>query len=199
LQQTEKPAGGLRELKKARTRSAIQEHALRLFLEQGYDATTVEQIAQAAEVSPSTFFRYFRTKEDVLLYDNFDPLLIAELRKVPADVPPIAALRQALHAVFDVIPAEQRELERARGRLIWHAPELKARVLVQMQEGVGMVSGLIAERTGHDPTDPRVRALTGAIIGVIMASMLDVVGEPDADYLVVADRALELLEQGLPL
>jgi transcriptional regulator GlxA family with amidase domain len=53
---------GLRERKKTKTRAAIREHALRLFREQGYEATTVEQIAEAAEVSHSTFFRYFPTK-----------------------------------------------------------------------------------------------------------------------------------------
>jgi AcrR family transcriptional regulator len=64
---------GLRERKKAKTRAAIQAHALRLFAKQGYDETTIDQIADAAEVSQSTFFGYFPTKEDVVLHDRFDP------------------------------------------------------------------------------------------------------------------------------
>ena len=91
---------GLRERKKAKTRAAIQEHALRLFREQGYDATTVEQIAEAAEVSPSTFFRYFPTKEDVVAYDALDPLVMAAWRAQPADMRPIAAMRKAMWDVF---------------------------------------------------------------------------------------------------
>jgi AcrR family transcriptional regulator len=66
------PPLGLRERKKARTRAAIQEQALHLFAAQGYAATTVRQIADAAEVSESTFFRYFPTKEDVVMHDRFD-------------------------------------------------------------------------------------------------------------------------------
>lgn len=199
MQQTEKPAGGLRELKKARTRTAIQRHALRLFRAQGYAATTVEQIAQAAEVSPSTFFRYFPTKEDVVLYDDFDPRLIAALREVPLDVPPIRAIREALRAVLAEIPPDQRDLERERGRLAFTVPELQARLLVDMQESVGLTAVLIAERTGRDPKDFEVRTLTGAMMGVMLASMNGAIDDPDADYLDLADRALAHLEQGLPL
>ena len=82
---------GLRERKKARTRAAIREHAFRLFREQGYDATTVEQIADAAEVSPSTFFRYFPTKEDVVLQDDMDLLWLEAVKAQPPELGPIAA------------------------------------------------------------------------------------------------------------
>src|SRR5439155_23369413 len=98
---------GLRERKKARTRAAIREHAFRLFREQGYDATTVEQIADAAEVSPSTFFRYFPTKEDVVLQDDMDLLWLEAIREQPPEVGAIAALREGMHAAFASMSAEQ--------------------------------------------------------------------------------------------
>src|SRR5579884_1838391 len=88
------PPRGLRERKKAKTKAAIQHHALRLFQQQGYDTTTVEQIAEAAEISPSTFFRYFPNKEDVVLYDDFDPLIFAAFEAQPADLSPLEAMRR---------------------------------------------------------------------------------------------------------
>src|SRR5690606_7272503 len=66
---------GLRERKKIKTRMAIREATYDLIKEQGYDGTTVEQIAERAEVSPSTVFRYFPTKEDIVLTDEYDPLV----------------------------------------------------------------------------------------------------------------------------
>src|SRR5580704_12068662 len=92
--------GGLRELKKARTRASIREHALRLFREQTYQGTTVEQIAAAAEVSPSTFFRYFPTKEDIVLQDDMDTRMIEALERQPAGLDPLSAVRAATQEVF---------------------------------------------------------------------------------------------------
>jgi AcrR family transcriptional regulator len=79
--------GGLRERKKQRTKEAIQREAMRLFKRQGYEETTIEQIASAAEISPSTFFNYFPTKEDVVIYDRYDPMVFEMLLSAPAGEP----------------------------------------------------------------------------------------------------------------
>lgn len=113
---------GLRERKKASTRLAIQQAAMRLFAKQGYAATTVEQIAEAAEVSPSTFFRYFRGKEDLLLTDEYDPMIAAAFRAQPPSVTPVQALRKAIKAVYGQMSEEDLAAERDRGRLIQSTP-----------------------------------------------------------------------------
>lgn len=86
---------GLRERKKARTRKTIRTEAFRLFREKGYPHTTVEQIAAAAEVSPSTFFRYFPTKEDLVLADDLDPALIEAFQAQPPELSALTAFLRA--------------------------------------------------------------------------------------------------------
>ena len=86
---------GLRERKKIKTRQAIRREAFRLIDENGYATTTVEQIAEAAEVSPSTFFRYFPSKESLLLADDLDPLILAAFEAQPPDLSPTQAFRRA--------------------------------------------------------------------------------------------------------
>ena len=190
---------GLRERKKAKTRAAIQEAALRLFDRHGYDATTVDQIAELAEVSQSTFFRYFPTKEDVVLHDRYDPLLLADFAAQPAELSPIAALRRTLRSVFGTLPADELARERQRATLIISVPELRARALDQLASTLQPLAEAIAERTGRAVDDPAVRALTGATMGVAMSAILTATEDPSADYVELMDTALAHLEAGLAI
>jgi len=193
------PALSLRERKKAKTRVAIQRHALRLFQKQGYDETTIEQIADAAEVSPSTFFRYFPTKEDVVLWDNYDPLIVDAIREQSEDVSPIRALRQAFMTVWQEMSEEAIGEQFQRTALVVSVPELRARALEQFTGTVQLLAEVLAERTGREPNDPAVRNLSGAVIGVAFAIMITISENPTADIAKLFDDALAHLEAGLPL
>ncbi len=195
----DRPEQGLRERKKARTRAAIQRHALRLFQEQGYEATTVEQIAEATEISPSTFFRYFPTKEDVVLYDYFDPLLFAAYDAQPAELNWIQAMRRALRQVFASVPAEEAEQQWARGRLVLTVPQLRMRMLDQLAEAVQLCAGMIARRVGRSADDFEVRTCSGAMIGALLAALLAGAADPQADFVELMDASLAYLEAGLSL
>jgi AcrR family transcriptional regulator len=199
----DKPAKGLRERKKARTRAAIQRQALRLFREQGYDQTTVEQIAAETEVSESTFFRYFPTKEEVVLWDAFDPLLIKAFRAQPPELSPARALRAAFKEVFGGLSAEQMDEERERMDLILTVPELRSATLDQFVEMVPLISEMVAERTGRPVDDLAVRTFSGAAIGVAFSVMLaaaDMTSDaPAPDVIALLDAGFALLEAGLPL
>jgi AcrR family transcriptional regulator len=191
---------GLRERKKRKTRWAIQEHALRLFAEQGYDATTVDQIAAAAEISPSTFFRYFKTKEDVVIEDEYDELMVKGMAALAPDVPPITALRQVMRAALEAMGhAEQAKL-RERTRLIMAVPALRARSLDNFLGTIALISTAVAARTGRDPRDVEVRSLAGAVVGAALG-VLELWFDSDGtgDIAELIDQALAHLEAGLPL
>ncbi len=148
---------GLRERKKARTRAAIREHALRLFREQGYDATTVEQIAEAAEVSPSTFFRYFPTKEDVVLQDDMDLLWMDVFRAQPPDLGPIAAMRTAVHTAFEGMAASELDQLRETMDMTMAIPAVQARMMEEFARTTERIAEALAERSGKDASDFAVR------------------------------------------
>jgi AcrR family transcriptional regulator len=190
--------GGLRERKKARTRAAIRQHALRLFREQGYGETTVEQIAEAAEVSPSTFFRYFPTKEDVVLQDDFDPIAIAKFEALPVDMHPVAALRRAMRETFAELPAWQLEQFRELNRLTMSVPELRARALDEYLRSVRLAAELLAKRLGRDPSDIAIRTMAGAVVGVGLSALVAGMEDPQADVIDIMDAGLARLE-ALPL
>ncbi|HEX8929987.1 MAG TPA: TetR family transcriptional regulator [Actinomycetota bacterium] len=190
---------GRRERKKARTRAAIRHHAMRLFREQGFQATTVEQIAEAADVSQSTFFRYFPTKEAVVLEDDLDAPMIRAFRLLPPELGPVPALRIAFKQVVAQMTAEELEEERERNRLILEIPELHATMLDEWSRGIRMIAELVAGRSGRDPDDPQVRLFAGALIGVGLSALMTWAEDPSTDFYTVMDNALSYLEAGLPL
>jgi AcrR family transcriptional regulator len=193
-----RPAG-LRERKKARTRAAIREHALRLFREQGYNATTVEQIAEAAEVSPSTFFRYFPTKEDVVLQDDMDVVGLEAFEAQPSGLSPIAAYRAATMQTFRSLAPEELDRFRETTQLTFTVPEVRARAVDELARSIEVVAAAIARRVGHSPDDPAARNVAGALIGVVLAATLPWADQPATDMLDRIDAALAHLEAGLPL
>ena len=194
------PKLGLRERKKARTRAAIRDQAMRLFEEQGYPATTIDQIAEAAEVSQSTFFRYFPTKEDVVLADDFDPLIAAAIRAQPAGMHPIDAIAAGMQVVFGQLTPADIAGERRRQLLFQQVPELQARAMQQLAEVIDLLAEVAAERAGLAPDDFSAKVLAGAVVGAVMAVARP--GDPMGLELRSLERiaaALSLLRRGLPL
>ncbi|GAA0356274.1 TetR family transcriptional regulator [Actinoallomurus spadix] len=191
---------GLRERKKLKTRRSIQEHALRLFLQQGYDATTVEQIAEAAEVSPSTFFRYFPTKEDTVLTDEYDPFILEAFRTQPPELSPTEALRNVLHDLIGDMLASDRQRILDRSRLMLAVPALRARQGEQTRETQDRIVAALADRLDRPVGDFELRAFGAAVIAVWETAVLTwVENDGEGDILALLDRGLDFLTAGCPL
>lgn len=188
------PTLGLRERKKIRTRETIRREAFRLIEENGYAATTVEQIAEAAEVSPSTFFRYFPTKESVLLADDMDPAFLDALAAQPRDLSPLKAIRRAYQVTMGNMSEDEREFEDARQRLMFSIPELKAAMFDEYYRTITSIAEAIGARIGRDAEDFELQVFAGALAGAMMAAYDPGPGAADTVY-----RALDFVDAGMPL
>ncbi|MFC8132125.1 TetR/AcrR family transcriptional regulator [Streptomyces sp. NPDC057302] len=191
------PRPGLRERKKLKTRIAIRDATYGLIEEQGYDATTVEQIAEAAEVSASTVFRYFPTKEDIVLTDEYDPLLEDELRARPADEPIVESLRHVLRRAVGLGFTEEPEVSRLRTRLMVEVPAVRSRMLESMSVTGRMLCGVIGERTGREPGELEVRVFSMGLIGALTETAAYWAEHDHQDDLgELVDRTLNMLADG---
>jgi AcrR family transcriptional regulator len=189
------PAPGLREQRKARTRKAIQEHALRLFLAHGYDATTVEQIASAAGVSHMTFFRYFPGKEAVVENDEYDPLLIDFIRGQPAELDPLTALRNAVVGGMREVYATDKDALLVRTRLVLTTPALRGRQWRNSDSTQQLFAEALAARTGGEITF-ELRVLASAALGALATALTTWVAGDGADDLpTLMERGFDTLAQ----
>ena len=187
-------APGLRERKKMKTREAIRREALRLFEANGYPGTTVEQIAQAADVSPSTFFRYFSNKAALLIPDQLMEPIIEAFLKAPPELSPVAAYRQAVEQMFTNMASVEWAPEMARQRLLYTLPEAQGALYSEYIHTIELITEALALRVNRPADDIELRTTAGAITGVLMTALHGTPMEPEAIY-----HALDFLDAGLPL
>ncbi|WP_204165928.1 TetR family transcriptional regulator [Streptomyces sp. NEAU-S7GS2] len=194
------PKVGLRERKKIQTRQAIRRAAYRLFEEQGYDATPIDQIAEAADVSPSTVFRYFPTKEDIVLTDEYDTVLEAGLRARPGDEPMVESMRRVtVEALREIAAADRGELVQ-RIRLIREVPAIRGRTAENTARDAALISTVLAERTGRPADDLELRVISAAILAALQEAMLNwVEGGESAELEALIDQTMDVLARGLTL
>ncbi|MFC3995370.1 TetR/AcrR family transcriptional regulator [Nocardiopsis sediminis] len=159
--------GGLRELKKARTREALVDAALRLFAEQGFGATTTEEIAAAADVSQRTLFRYFPTKEDIILdvQDETEETFRLKLADRPTAEHPVDSLLAALTATWSELDPQSLNAHLRIMRLADESPKLLAAHLQRSAVNLNLLASLIAHRTGTDTADDPRPELVAAAFG----------------------------------
>lgn len=190
---------GLRERKKQKTKEAIQRAALRLFQKQGYDETTIEQIAAAVEISPSTFFNYFPTKDDVVLYDIYDPMTISMFLDSPKAESLDVTIRRVMQGIGDVMERD-KEMIFARAKLFLEVPELRGRMQDELERSNVLFGTLLAQRTGRSPDDFELRVTVRVLTSAIYEAVLEWWrGNGRETLFSVASRALDVVGAGARL
>ena len=162
-------ATNLRERKKIRTRTAIREAALQLFLAQGYANTTIDQIVEAADVSSRTFYRYFGVKEALLICDQFGPIVDAFV-DAPRELSPAAAYRHAVDAYFAGLSEGERHDAIVSQHLLYTVPEARGLLYSEYVDLIERLTDALVHRLEGPPDITERRVIAGAIVGVLLAA-----------------------------
>jgi AcrR family transcriptional regulator len=176
-----------RQRKKNATRDRISASALRLFREQGFDATTVEQIAAAAGVSHMTFFRYFPTKEDVALADSYDPLIASHIAQTPADWPLARRIRTVLVEGLRQVYGTDRDTLLAQNKLVVSTPALRERLWADQIATQQLILQALGGSEDHPQPSFRDRVMVAACLAAASTAILTWVendGTPDLPDLI---------------
>jgi AcrR family transcriptional regulator len=194
---------GLRERKKREARAAISQTAIALFAERGFDAVTVADVAEAADVSVKTVFNYFPVKEDLVLEsrERLEHELLHAVAERPAGTPAIAAVRAhvvGLARHLDAMPAERRHRFR---RVLAASPSIKLRLRSLSMHTEQHLAAMLAGETGADAGDPRPQ-LAAAVLISLSHLAYGVGATAGSDETLAAtvrriERAFDLVAQGL--
>lgn len=173
--------------KAQRTRERLRSAALELFADRGYDSTGVAQIAAAAGVSEMTFFRYFPSKESVLLEDPYDPVMAAAIADQPRDAPPLLRAIRGIRSTWRSMPSSEVDDVRLRVRIIAQSPALRSGLV----RTSGATERAIADALGGDGFVARVAA--AAVMAALNSAVLEWSMSDESELGTMIDDALDVL------
>jgi AcrR family transcriptional regulator len=190
----------LRERKRLAAMHRTQTVALELFEREGFDEVTIERIAAEADVSPSSVYRYFGTKERLVIWDEYDPAALAAIAEELDDHPPLEAVRRVVTAIFSAAVAADEERIRRRLRLAYATPSIEAASALEAYQMAGLIAGVLGDRLGRDPMDLDLQVTAHAMVGGLLGALRHWYASGfSAPFDAVVEAPLELLEHGAPL
>jgi AcrR family transcriptional regulator len=176
--------------KTEQTRERIESAAIALFLEQGFDETTVAQIASAAGVSEMTFFRYFPSKESVVLDDPYDPMLAAAVAERPLTESPLTRVAEGIRGAWRRVPEPLDSRTRERIRIASSTSSLQG----SMWSNNAVTEAVIADQLIADGVDEfRARVAASACLGALIAALLHWARTDDGSLGDHIERALDVV------
>lgn len=191
---------GLRERKRTAAMRRVQTVALDLFDEHGFDAVTIERIAEVSEVSPSSIYRYFGTKEMLVIWDEYDPAALAAMGEALEDHTPMEAVRLMVRTLVVRAFEDDRDRVVRRMRLADGHPSLEAASAVHAWQMGGLIADVIARSSGRDAEDLEVQVFANAFVGGLFGAIRHWSATGfGGDFSQVVERAMDVLEHGLDL
>jgi AcrR family transcriptional regulator len=187
------PSGDVapRPSKRERTLAALLEAGLDLFERQGYEQTTVAEIARASGVTEMTFFRYFPAKEHLLLDDPYDPVLVAAIGAQPRELAPFLRAVRGIRAAWRALPEPETPIIRRRIRVAAHTPSLRGAVWRSTgNTELAIVEQLVAD--GASPETARVAA--ASVLAALVAGLLSWADGERGTLADAIERALDVIE-----
>lgn len=174
-----------------RTRARLLAAALDLFARQGYEATTVAQIAAAAGVTEMTFYRHFGTKDQLLLDDPYDPLMAGAVAAQPPGLPPVIRAVRGIRAAWRAVPIQDTGPVRDRLAIVAATPSLAAAVRANTAASEAAI-GVELAAGGADPREAAIAA--AAVMAALMTALLQWGRDGDGTLSAAIERALDVVE-----
>ena len=165
------PVLGLRERKRFAAMRLVQEVALDLFDAHGYVAVTVERIAAASDISPSSVYRYFGTKEHIVLWDENDPIWSERIPQGLRSHPPLETLRFMVDALVSGVLRSERARLRRRISLVMREPSIEAASALQAYRSAETFGTAVSEALGREHGDLEVQLFSHAVVGAIVGGL----------------------------